>query len=94
VLACFGAAEVDSQRHVAAARARDRMGEGRARGDVRGVWRSRFAGAGMCCAGDALNVCGAEARATRRNKEDEGRIAIVCIRPKRGIAGKGVAGEG
>lgn len=94
MLACSGAAEVDSKRHVGITRARERMGEGRVAGDARGVWKSRFADAGMCCAGDALNVCGAEARATARNKEGEGRIAIVCILPQGENAVTGVAGEG
>jgi hypothetical protein len=77
VVDCFGVAEEeDSKRHVGSTRARGRMGEGRATCDVRSVWRSRFAGAGMCCDDDALNVCGADARATVRNKEDEGRIVV------------------
>ena len=71
-----GAAGVDSKRRAGSARTRDSTGEGRLAGDVRSVhvWRSRFAGAGMCSAGEALRGRGAEARANARNKEDEGRI--------------------
>jgi hypothetical protein len=74
---CVGAADVDSKRRVVSARTRDRTGEGRMAGDVRSVWRSRFAGAGMCPAGEALRGRGADARANARNKEDEGRIVTV-----------------
>ena len=58
-------------------RARDRTGEGRIAGDVRGVWRSRFAETGMCSAGDALSRRGADVRVSVRNKADDGRIVML-----------------
>jgi len=67
---------VDSKRTADGIRARDRRGtcEGRVAGDVRGEWKSRFAHAGMCSAGDALRRRGADVRA---NDEYDGRIAMM-----------------
>jgi hypothetical protein len=62
VLGCFGAAAVDSERIADSTRDRDRAcacagaSAGRVAGDVCSVWRSRFADAGMCSAGEALRV--------------------------------------
>lgn len=46
-------------------------------GDVRGVWKSRFAGVGMCSAGHALVSRGAAARAMAQNKEGGDRVVIL-----------------
>lgn len=82
----FGTAEEDSQRTADSVRTRGKICEGRAACDVRGVWRRRFVGAGMCSAGAALSECGAETRANARNKEDADRIAIVYGLPRIEIA--------
>jgi hypothetical protein len=90
VVGGVGAAEEDSKRRAASARARDKTGEGRMTGDVRSVhvWRSRFAGAGMCSAGEALRGRGADARASARNKEEDGRIVVLCAVSSRAMAGR------
>jgi hypothetical protein len=90
---CVGGAEEDSKRFADTARARDRTGEGRAAGDVRSEWRSRFAGTGMCSAGGSLRVRGAAARGKARNKEEGGRIVVLHVVPEIGCAVPGVVCE-
>jgi hypothetical protein len=96
VLGGGGAAEEDSERRAGSARTRDRAGEGRRTGDVRSVhvWRRRFAGAGMCSAGEALRGRGADARANARNKEEDGRIVVLCAVSHRAVAGRALVKRG
>jgi len=71
-----GGATLDSKRTVEGNRARDSMSEGRMAADVRGVWKRRFAGAGMRSAWGIRAVRGAVLRAMPRNKEVEERMTI------------------
>jgi hypothetical protein len=66
-----GEAAFDSKRTVQGIRVRDSMGEGLMAADVRGVWKRRFAGAGMRSAWAIRAVRGAVLRAIPRNKDVE-----------------------
>jgi hypothetical protein len=66
-----GEAAFDSKRTVEGICVRDSMGEGLMATDVRGVWKRRFAGAGMRSAWALRAVRGAVLRAMPRNKELE-----------------------
>ena len=72
-----GGAALDSKRTVEGKRARDSMSEGRMADDVRGVWKRRFAGAGIRSARESRAVEGAVLRTMPRNKEEEDRMAGI-----------------
>jgi hypothetical protein len=71
-----GAAALDSKRTVEGNRARNSMGDGRMAADVRGVWKRRFAGAGMPSVWETRAARGVVLRAMPRNKETEERMVV------------------
>jgi hypothetical protein len=75
-VADVGDAALDSNRTADASLVRASMGEGRRAADVRGVWKRRFAGAGMWSACELRAARGAVFRARARNKDDEERIVV------------------
>jgi hypothetical protein len=74
-----GDAALDSNRTADSSLVRASMGEGRMAADVRGVWKRRFAGAGMYSAWELRTARGAVFRAKARNKDDEERIVVDAI---------------
>jgi hypothetical protein len=71
-----GDAALDSYRRVDGVLARASRGEGRIAADVRGVWKKRFADAGMYSACALHAARGAVLRAKARNKDDGERIVV------------------